>query len=158
MNAAFSSDPLVQWLRPDATPWAQPDDTVWKWQYRRIQSVMAHGRVLHSVSVNEMALKFPRKQKESSESVETDTTLVKGAHSSIIIEIPGGEDAGAVVFLFPPTKQLSWSLSRLWLVWKLFWLEILKPAYDTGCKELVSIKATVHVIMLCASMLNPIPI
>jgi hypothetical protein len=105
---------------------------------------MAHGRVLHSASVDEMALKFPRKQKESTVSVETDTTLVKEAQSSITTGISGGEDAGAVVFLFPPKQQLSWSLSRLWLVWKLFLLEILKPAYDKGCKEPASIE-TVHV-------------
>ncbi|KAJ5892684.1 hypothetical protein N7504_009375 [Penicillium tannophilum] len=136
VNAAFSSDPLIQWLRPNAKPWAQPDKSVWEWQYRRIQSVMAHGRVLHSASVDEMALKFPRKPKESTESVETDTTLAKEAQSSITSGIPGGEDSGAVVFLFPPKEQLDWSLSRLWLMWKLFWLDILKPAYDTGCKEL----------------------
>ncbi|KAJ5564984.1 hypothetical protein N7513_001226 [Penicillium frequentans] len=140
VNAAFSSDPLIQWLRPNATPWAQPDKSVWEWQYRRIQSVMAHGRVLHSASVDEMALKFPRKQKDSTESVETDTTLdttlAKEAQSSITSGISCGEDSGAVVFLFPPKEQLSWSLSRLWLMWKLFWLDILKPAYDTGCKEL----------------------
>ncbi|KAJ5631442.1 uncharacterized protein N7484_011542 [Penicillium longicatenatum] len=96
VNAAFSSDPLIQWLRPNATPWAQPDKSVWKWQYRRIQSVMAHGRVLHSASVDEMALKFPRKQKESTVSVETDVTLVKEAQSSITTGPSGGEDAGAV--------------------------------------------------------------
>lgn len=114
---------------------------------------MAHGRVLHSASVDEMALKFPRKQKESTESVETDTALAKEAQSSIISGISGGEDSGAVVFLFPPKEQLSWSLSRLWLMWKLFWLDILKPAYDTGCKELVSIAGSVHSILLCTSML-----
>lgn len=153
VNAAFSSDPLIQWLRPNATPWAQPDKSVWEWQYRRIQSVMAHGRVLHSASVDEMALKFPRKQKESTESVETETTLAKEAQTSITSGVSGGEDSGAVVFLFPPKEQLSWSLSRLWLMWKLFWLDTLKPAYDTGCKELVSVIGRVHLSLLYTSVL-----
>lgn len=114
---------------------------------------MAHGRVLHSASVDEMAVRFPRKHKKSMESVETDTTLVKQAQSSITSGTSDGKDAGVVVFLFPPKEQLSWSLSRLWLVWKLFWLEILKPAYDTGCKELVSMPRAVQVTFFYTSML-----
>ncbi|KAJ5949114.1 hypothetical protein N7454_000698 [Penicillium verhagenii] len=135
VNASFSSDPLIRWLRPDATTWDKPDDSVWKWQYRRIQSVLVHGEVLQSGDVQEMSLKFPRKQRESTESVEPDTTLIKEAQSSVTASIPGADDAGAVVFLFPPKEQLRWSLSKLWLTWKLFLLEILKPAYDDGCKK-----------------------
>ncbi|KAJ5622318.1 Acyl-CoA N-acyltransferase [Penicillium herquei] len=45
------------------------------------------------------------------------------------------EDAGAVVFLFPPKCELKWSISRIWRAFKLFILNTLKPAYDTGCKQ-----------------------
>ncbi|KAJ5778143.1 Acyl-CoA N-acyltransferase [Penicillium odoratum] len=88
---------------------------------------MAYGKVLHSASVHDMALKFPQKQNASTESVET--SLTKEPQSSIT-GVSGAENAGAVVFLFPPKEQLCWSISRLWLVWKLCLLNILKPRVD----------------------------
>ncbi|RJE19983.1 Acetyltransferase GNAT family [Aspergillus sclerotialis] len=134
---AFSSDPLIQWLRPNAIPWAQPNDSVWKWQYRRIQSVMAHGKVFQSASVEEMAQEFPQKHKPE---VSGD---VNSAHEKALqISVPDSsinidcqEDAGAVVFIFPPKGQLSWSLGRLWLAYKVWLLELLSPADDEGSKK-----------------------
>ncbi|KAJ5757971.1 uncharacterized protein N7511_006665 [Penicillium nucicola] len=42
------------------------------------------------------------------------------------------EDAGTVVFLFPPPGRAPWSLSRVWAACKLWVLDYLTPAHDSG--------------------------
>ncbi|KAJ5108061.1 hypothetical protein N7456_004736 [Penicillium angulare] len=135
VNYAFSSDPLIQWLRPNATPWAQQDKDVQRWQRRRIQSIMLHGMVLQSAKVNDMmALELPRQQRKKASAVHEREAEVPDATSTSEAEM-GLNDTGAVVFLFPPKCQLDWSPARLWQAFKLFILDILSPANDTGAKE-----------------------
>ncbi|CAL5873660.1 uncharacterized protein PFLUO_LOCUS7942 [Penicillium psychrofluorescens] len=44
-------------------------------------------------------------------------------------------DAGAVVFLFPPKDRVSWSLSLILLSCKLWLLDMLYPARDSGADD-----------------------
>lgn len=46
-------------------------------------------------------------------------------------------DAGAVVFLFPPKDRVSWSLSLILLSCKLWLLDMLYPARDSGADDKV---------------------
>ncbi|KAJ5280804.1 hypothetical protein N7478_006176 [Penicillium angulare] len=136
VNYAFSSDPLIQWLRPNAAPWAQQDKDVWRWQQRRIQSIMLHGMVLQSAKVNEMiALELPRQQRKKASPVYEREAQVPATDSTPEAEL-GLNDTGAVVFLLPPKCQLKWSPARLWEAFKIYVLDILSPAHDTGAKEL----------------------
>jgi hypothetical protein len=145
VHHAFSSDPLICWLRPNATPWVQQGTGTGSWQYRRIQRIMVEGKVFRSDDVGHMADKYPqrvRSQAATGTPAEYVTALPE-KEPKISMEEDGGlnssrQDAGAVVFLFPPPERASWSLSRVWLACKLWFLDRLAPAHDSGVREKVS--------------------
>ncbi|KAJ5731334.1 Acyl-CoA N-acyltransferase [Penicillium malachiteum] len=96
---------------------------------------MLNGKVLQTASVGDITVpKLAEQQKGPPIPVaETEIQALPAMGTGDVIN--GLEDAGAVVFLFPPKFQLKWSIPRLWRALKLFILNNLKPAYDTGCKE-----------------------
>lgn len=101
---------------------------------------MAHGKVFRSASVEEMAQEFPQKKHKPESSGDECSAHEKTAQLSVSdssSNVACQEDAGAVVFIFPPKSQLSWSLGRLWLVCKVWLLELLSRADDEGCKKQV---------------------
>lgn len=107
-----------------------------KWQYRRVQSIMAHGVVLQSSNVSQMARENPRKGEEAKTSPSPDDVSGKLAHVSLYEEQAASlveEDAGAVVFLFPPPKELAWSFARTLLKCKIWLLDLLSPVHDEEC-------------------------
>jgi hypothetical protein len=140
VNAAFSSDPLIQWLRPGATPWAYQDATSQKWQFRRVQNVMLEGIVLHSATVNQMANEYPRRNKPI-ELLDGVVSPKKSYEVSVsedtAIPVDQKEDAGAVAFLIPPDGHLPWSVSLIWLACKLWLLELFNPVKDESCRDKV---------------------
>ncbi|KAF3386276.1 hypothetical protein F1880_000800, partial [Penicillium rolfsii] len=138
VNAAFSSDPLIQWLRPSATPWAHQDATARKWQYRRVQNVMSEGIVLQSASVDQMAREYPRKKytmQYSDDAVVPEKKAQALISKNTDVPVNQEQDSGAVAFLFPPDGHLPWSLSTMWLTCKLWILEIFNPVRDSSCKD-----------------------
>lgn len=46
ISLAFSSDPLICWLRPGAVPWGRLGAETMKWQERRVRRALADGYVL----------------------------------------------------------------------------------------------------------------
>ncbi|KAJ5920421.1 Acyl-CoA N-acyltransferase [Penicillium verrucosum] len=78
VHLAFSSDPLIQWLRPNSTPWAEQDTGRGSWQYRRIQRIMLGGEVFHSANVKQMT-DHPGNGKNQ---LSTDTSI------SAVAELP----------------------------------------------------------------------
>jgi hypothetical protein len=148
VHHAFSSDPLIRWLRPSAVPWVQQDTGIWSWQYRRIQRIILEGQVFRSGSVEQMAQQYPRRGKYQESTERPHTALAtlpdKEPTTSLLDEdfVSSSDDAGAVVFLFPPPAHLSWSIRRLWLACKLWLLDYLTPAHDSGVREKVTLKNT----------------
>ena len=97
---------------------------------------MTEGIVLQSASVGQMAREYPRKnntiQYSDGAVVPEKTAQVSSSEDT---DIPVRKhDSGAVVFLFPPTGHLPWSLSTMWLACKLWILEIFRPVKDESCK------------------------
>ena len=138
VSAAFSSDPLIQWLHPNVTPSTQLDASARKWQFRRTQRVISRGWVLRSASVGQMASELPRRSRKSESSDDPiQPTQIPGSGQPEVIS--SQEDAGAVVFLFPPKGYREWSFVSLWLACKLWLLEIFSPAHDKACKKEVSV-------------------
>ncbi|KAJ5610576.1 hypothetical protein N7510_007295 [Penicillium lagena] len=141
VSLAFSPDPLIRWLRPNALPWSQLDGASWKWQYRRVQRVMLEGQVLRSAGALQMARMFPHKIQNApvpAADGASTTTPEKVAQVSASEEPDpslSDADAGAVVFFFPPKDRMSWSLSRLLLSCKLWLLDMLNPARDSGAND-----------------------
>lgn len=160
---AFSQDPLVRWLRPCGIPWNHLDDPeIAKWQYRRVQRAMVEGMVLACASVGDMDALIPRRQTLLSSPNKKDhdadypsnstTTRIK---TRIIQEgdedkdededeDDNGSDAAAVLFLFPPPSHpsMKWSLCRFWMACKLWLLDALCPAKDSGTNEAVCLHAS----------------
>ncbi|OQD64737.1 hypothetical protein PENPOL_c007G04876 [Penicillium polonicum] len=134
VHLAFSSDPLIQWLRPNAAPWAEQDTGRWSWQYRRIQRIMLEGEVFNTANVKQMTEDHPGNGRNK---LSTDIPI------SAVAALPGkqpetyshDDNAGAVVFLFPPPGRKPWSLSRIWLACKLWLLDRLAPAYDSAARD-----------------------
>ncbi|CAI7586383.1 unnamed protein product [Penicillium viridicatum] len=135
VHLAFSSDPLIQWLRPNAAPWAEQDTGRWSWQYRRIQRIMLEGEVFNTANIKQMTEDHPANGRNKL-SIDTPVSAV-AALPDKQPEISSHEDdnAGAVVFLFPPPGRKPWSLSRVWLACKLWLLDRLAPAYDSGARD-----------------------
>lgn len=109
MIFSFAEDPLIQWLRPLAGPWSITDPNTSKWQYRRVQRAVADGTVVRSASVGEIY------------------------KNGDVYE----HDAGAVALLFPPRDHVRWTLDRMLLSWKLWFLDIFSPIYEKGGNEQV---------------------
>ncbi|KAJ6015489.1 hypothetical protein N7540_010080 [Penicillium herquei] len=96
---------------------------------------MLNGKVLQTASVGDIATpKLAELQKGPPTPVaETEIQALPAMGTADVTKYL--EDAGAVVFLFPPKYQLNWSIPRIWRAVKLFLLNTLKPAHDTGCKK-----------------------
>ncbi|KAJ5964318.1 Acyl-CoA N-acyltransferase [Penicillium vulpinum] len=134
IQLAFSSDPLIQWLRPNAASWAEQDTGRWSWQYRRIQRIIFEGEVFKSANIRQMIDDYPRNRDQLS----TDTPVPD--IDALPEKDPGtplheNDDAGAVVLLFPPPGRRPWSLSRIWSACKLWLLNRLTPARDNGARD-----------------------
>ncbi|KAJ5812031.1 hypothetical protein N7474_008332 [Penicillium riverlandense] len=76
----------------------------------------------HFPAVDGASATTPEKVAQVSPSEEPDPSL-------------SNADAGAVIFLFPPKDRTSWSLSRIFLSCKLWLLDMLKPARDSGANN-----------------------
>ncbi|KAJ5708345.1 Acyl-CoA N-acyltransferase [Penicillium malachiteum] len=96
---------------------------------------MLNGEVLQTTTVGNIAIhKLAEQQKGSS--IPVDEREIQALPAMGTADVTKDlEDAGAVVFLFPPRSQLRWSISRLCRAFKLFILNTLKPAHDIGCKK-----------------------
>jgi hypothetical protein len=109
------------------------------WQYRRVQNVMLGGIVLQSASVAQMAREHPRRNKtieHSASAVAPEKRAQVSVSEEPNIEA-SQDDAGAVVFLFPPKGYLPWSLSSMWHACKLWLLEAFNPVKDNSCSDKV---------------------
>ncbi|CAG8236116.1 unnamed protein product [Penicillium salamii] len=141
IHQSFSSDPLIQWLRPNAVAWIKQDQRTLSWQYRRIQRIMLEGEVFGSLSVEQMAMQYPRQSRDgvSAEAKPDVSTSMHVENNSI-----SGNDAGAVVFLFPPQGRKSWNIPRAWLACKLWVLDRLKPVDDNASEKRVEMLLDKH--------------
>jgi hypothetical protein len=133
---------LIRWLRPNAVPWGQQDTDTWSWQYRRIQRIIYEGQVFKSDSVGKLAKQYPQRGNlpESTKNTNTAVALSEKEPTTFLHDqtlASSADDAGAVVFLFPPPGQSSWSILRLWLACKLWLLDRFMPAHDSGVREKV---------------------
>ncbi|CAG8039768.1 unnamed protein product [Penicillium olsonii] len=81
-----------------------------------------------------MAMRCPRKDLDTRSSV-SKPEISTFPHSET--DLNSGDDAGAVVFLFPPPGRKPWTIQRIWLACKLWVLDRLKPADDNGASEKV---------------------
>ncbi|KAJ5338231.1 hypothetical protein N7452_004959 [Penicillium brevicompactum] len=140
IHKSFSSDPLIRWLRPNAVPWAHQNTSTWNWQYRRIQHIMSKGEVFRSMGVEQMAVPYPQKGLSQEPAIAT-SDRVNLSDQKLPASLCGednsnfDDDAGAVVFLFPPPGRITWSIPRICLACKLWLLDWLKPAHDSGARE-----------------------
>jgi hypothetical protein len=106
---------------------------------------MFEGEVFITDNVGNMAEKYPQrvKSKVLSAIPATTVTAIPEKDSRVSVDedaslYSSSQDAGAAVFLFPPPGRTSWSLPRLLLACKLWFLERLAPAYDSGVREKVT--------------------
>jgi hypothetical protein len=110
-----------------------------KWQYRRVQKVILDGIVLQSAGVGQMAREYPRRNNTIEHCdgvVEPEKTAKISVAEDEDPNIPAKEDdAGAVVFLFPPKGDLPWSFSSMWHACKLWLLETFNPVKDISCND-----------------------
>ena len=153
IHHAFYSDPLIRWLRPNAAPWVQQDTGTWSWQYRRIQRIIFEGQVFASGCVGQMAKQYPHRQRYQEPTKNADAAVAtlpeKEPTTSLHDEeFASRDDAGAVVFLFPPPGHLSWSIPRIWMACKLWLLDHFIPAYDSGAREKVTRNALSYQLIL----------
>jgi ribosomal protein S18 acetylase RimI-like enzyme len=127
---------LIQWLRPNAPPWATNQPSTTKWQCRRIQRAIYEGTVFRSAPVSHI---LPQHHKSSSEEDEAKD----GEESGSCV------DAGAAVMLFPPRK--SWTLPRLLLGAKLWLLNWCFPVVDNDANEKVGANSFLECILALES-------
>lgn len=84
-----------------------------------------------------MARGNPRKGEKTRSFDDANTNVGKSSQVGLcedIMDGAGAEDAGAVVFLFPPKGELGWSLARAFLKCKVWLLDLLSPVHDEECK------------------------
>ncbi|KAF5861112.1 hypothetical protein ETB97_000623 [Aspergillus alliaceus] len=122
ISLSFTQDPLIRWLRPKAPLWSPSQSDINNWQYRRVQRAVLEGVVLRSSSAAELAQQFPpRGQQEN-------------LPESVTVE--GDKDAvGVAALLFPPRSQQRWTLSRISLALRLWFLDLRDPVNDNGADE-----------------------
>lgn len=115
-----------------------------KWQYRRVQNVILDGIVLQSAGVGQMAREYPRRNKtiEHCDGVVAPEKTAKisvaedeDPNIPVKDDVDDVDDAGAVVFLFPPKGYLPWSFSSMWHACKLWLLETFNPVRDISCND-----------------------
>lgn len=125
ITISFSRDPLIQWLRPTAAPWAGDQPDTQRWQERRIRRAVLEGMVFKSACVGNLAQLFPPKRLSSKQAIVGD-------------DLTSGEaDAGAAVLLFPPSRRLEWTPKRILMALKLWLLDKFSPVSDHGTDEKV---------------------
>lgn len=141
VTRAFSSDPLILWLRPHGDRWGSPCPEIAKWQRRRLQHSILRGRVFYSAPVKQTERMFPprnprRLSAEVSPSSSSTTEHKEQRNDGLL----GSEDsdAGAVVMLFPPRSQMGCSIYRIYLTCKLWLLDLVDRTQDRGADEGVS--------------------
>lgn len=96
---------------------------------------------LRSASVGQVASQYTREKGKSQRSQDSTKTAMEAAAQAVVTEdldvMSSQEDAGAVVFLFPPKGHLGWSFESLWLACKLWLLDLFSPANDQHAKKKV---------------------
>jgi hypothetical protein len=98
---------------------------------------MTNGMVFQSSTVSQMARENPRKEEARKSSQSSDSSFGKVAEVSLYedqAKSTGVEDAGAAIFLFPPPREVVWSISRTLLKLKIWLLDIFDPLQDIDCK------------------------
>ncbi|KAF4219000.1 hypothetical protein CNMCM5878_004213 [Aspergillus fumigatiaffinis] len=113
ITSSFADDPLIRWLRPLAGPWSASDPNTSKWQYRRVLRAAADGIVLSSATVTEVDREFHKDGK-------------------VCERLTVEWDAGAVALLFPPRRRCRWTLGRILLRWKVWFLDIVSSVHEKG--------------------------
>lgn len=120
---------------------------------------MFEGQVFRSGSVGHLAKQYPQRGKYQDSTKNADTVVAalpdKEPATSLHDEAfaSSSDDAGAVVFLFPPPGQSSWSIPRLWLACKLWLLDRFTPAHDSGVKEKVTHKISYRLELILIYLL-----
>ncbi|KAB8230401.1 GNAT family N-acetyltransferase [Aspergillus alliaceus] len=108
ISLSFAQDPLIRWLRPKAPLWSPSQSDINNWQYRRIQRAVLEGVVLRSSSAAELAQQFPPRGQQE--------------------HLP---DCLAI----PPRSQQRWTLPRISLALRLWFLDLRDPVNDNGADE-----------------------
>ncbi|RAH47198.1 GNAT family N-acetyltransferase [Aspergillus brunneoviolaceus CBS 621.78] len=124
ISLSFSNDPLIRWLRPAAAPWMRQHTSTFNWQYRRVQRFISEGLVFQSAPVHQIAHLFPSNRQVSQ-------------NSAVIQKIPNSrdeKDAGVAIMLYPPSRQIKWTIGRLLLIAKVWFLDLISPVTDNGAK------------------------
>ncbi|PYI21440.1 GNAT family N-acetyltransferase [Aspergillus japonicus CBS 114.51] len=122
ISLSFSNDPLIRWLRPAAAPWMRQHTSTFNWQYRRVQRSISEGFVFQSAPVHQIAHLFPPNRGASDS-------------SAFIKKIPDCHDemdAGVAIMLYPPSRQSRWTIERLILTVKVWFLDLVSPVTDDG--------------------------
>lgn len=102
-----------------------------------MQNAISEGIVLQSASVGQIAHEYSRKNKkiEPSDGAVAPEKIAQVSAFEDPDIAANQREAGAVVLLYPPTEYLPWSLSSMWLSWKLWLLELFNPVKDISCKD-----------------------
>ncbi|PIG89344.1 GNAT family N-acetyltransferase [Aspergillus arachidicola] len=124
ITLSFVGDPLIRWLRPSAAPWSTQQHETTKWQYRRVQQAILEGIVLRSTPATQLAQEFPTRSQQDPLTSVTEINDDK--------EWPG---AGAVALLFPPKSRQTWTLNKMVLAVKLWFLSWFDRVSDNGADE-----------------------
>ncbi|KAH3342893.1 hypothetical protein KXV52_000530 [Aspergillus fumigatus] len=116
ITASFADDPLIRWQGPLAGSWSTSDPNTSEWQYRRVLKAVADGIVFISATVAEVDRRFHKDGKLCERS---------------IVE----RDAGVVALLFPPRRRCRWTLGRILLWLKVWFLDIVSPVHEKGAND-----------------------
>lgn len=127
ITLSFVGDPLIRWLRPSAAPLSTQQHETTKWQYRRVQQAILEGIVLRSTPVTQLAQEFPTRSQQK----DPLTSIIE------INDGKEGPEAGTVALLFPPKNRQTWTLSKMVLAVKLWFLSWFDRVSDHGADEKV---------------------
>lgn len=122
---SFADDPLIAWLRPDASEtWGKLDPQVLKLQERRVRLCRLQRIIFQSPSVDEIN-KISRPSKKAQNSCEHPTS---------------GSDSGAIAILHPPKGQTRLTLLKIWGLVKLRLAQLIDEAKDVALDDRVCAK------------------
>ena len=118
ISLAFSSDPLIRWLRPRGRPWGELEQNSLRWQSRRIQEAI-HQHIVVRLVPNSATASL--RHKREGLSVETD-----------LVFNGSDRDFGALALLYPPRATPSFNISRWFWRIRMWLLNKIDPVEDKG--------------------------
>ncbi|KAJ5371476.1 uncharacterized protein N7496_007568 [Penicillium cataractarum] len=117
---SFADDPLIAWLRPDASKtWGAQELQVLKLQERRVQLCRLQRIILQSPSVDEIK-KTSHPSQKAQEPCQYPTS---------------GSDTGAIAILHPPKGRTPLTLSKVWGLIKLGLVQLFDEAKDVALDD-----------------------